>query len=230
MVRHPVHRDLEPRERHASGLLPARFLTGANCKVDNESVGYEHTKFFLVGLVVGIGTLVADPNEGFSLQVGAPAPAIAADDVIAGIVNGGFESDYAGWTRSGNQQISPRASEGVKAVQFNSGQTTPTGVLTQSFATTPGQSYTLGMDVGADWGTPSTQQRLQVTLQGVSTLLSRTVVVFGTGNSSSNNISTNFTFVADSASTTLTFRDVSSTGLNVDLLLDQCAGYRCPAR
>ena len=136
------------------------------------------------------------------------------------LINGGFESDYTGWARWGNQQISSRASEGVKAVQFNSGQTSPDGVLTQGFATTPGQGYTIAMNVGADWGTPSTQQRLQITLQGSSTLLSETVVVFGTGNSSSKYISTNFTFVADSTSTTLTFRDVSTTGLNVDLLLD----------
>ena len=169
-------------------------------------------------------TVVVTLTEGDIYNVGSPSSAVVTiadnDAPSAGLANGGFESEYQGWSASGNQQISSRASEGVKAVQFNSGQTSPNGVLVQNFATTPGQSYSIAMDVGADWGTTKTQQRLQVTLQGVSTLLSETVVVFGTGNSSSKYISTNFTFVADSANTTLTFQDVSTTGLNVDLLLD----------
>jgi hypothetical protein len=136
------------------------------------------------------------------------------------LVNGSFESDYTGWTATGNQVISGRASKGSKAVQFNSGQTTPNGVLTQSFATTPGQSYTLAFDVGADWGSPSTAQSLRVTMSGNSTLLQKTVTVYGPGDSSSKYISTNFTFVADSGNTTLAFQDVSPTGLNIDLLLD----------
>ena len=37
----------------------------------------------------------------------------------------------------------------MKAVAFNGGQQTPNGVLSQSFATTVGQDYTLTFDVGA---------------------------------------------------------------------------------
>jgi len=74
--------------------------------------------------------------------------------------------------------------------------------------------------VGADWGSPSTAQSLRVTMSGNSTLLQKTVTVYGPGDSSSKYTSTNFTFVADSGNTTLTFQDVSPTGLNFDLLLD----------
>jgi alpha-glucosidase (family GH31 glycosyl hydrolase) len=138
----------------------------------------------------------------------------------SGFANGSFESGYTGWTATGNQQISPRASQGTSAVQFNPGQMVPNGVLSQTFATTSGQTYGLSFDVGADWGTPTTPQSLQVTVSGNSLLLSKTVTVYGPGNSSSLYVSTNFTFTADAAATTLTFQDVSSTGMNIDLLLD----------
>jgi hypothetical protein len=105
-------------------------------------------------------------------------------------------------------------------VQFNPGQLTPNGVLAQTFATTVGQTYKVAFDIGADWGTPSTAQSLQTTVTGNSTLFSQIVTVFGTGDSSSKYTSTNFTFLANSITTTLTFQDVSPTGLNVDLLLD----------
>jgi hypothetical protein len=134
--------------------------------------------------------------------------------------NGSFESGYTGWLASGNQQLSPRASQGIVAVQFNPGQTEPNGLLSQTFATIPGQTYALAFDVGTDWGTPNTPQSLEVTVSGNNTLLSETLTVYGTGNSSSAYLSTNYTFAADSTSTTLAFEDVSDTGLNIDLLLD----------
>jgi hypothetical protein len=152
-----------------------------------------------------------------------PTPAtrtVTVESPSATLVNGSFESGYSGWTVSGNQAIAPRASEGTNGVEFNIGQTSPNGVLAQSFATTPGQSYTLAFDVGADWGNSSTAQSLRATVTGSTTRLSQTVTVYGPGNSSSKYIPTNFTFVADSGTTTLTFQDVSPTGLNTDLLLD----------
>ena len=138
----------------------------------------------------------------------------------SGFINGSFESGYSGWTGSGNQVISSRASQGSNAIQFNSGQTVPNGVLSQTFATTSGQTYALSFDVGADGGTPATAQSLQVTVVGNSAVLNKRVTVFGPGDSSSLYLSTNFIFTADAAATTLTFTDVSATGLNIDLLLD----------
>jgi hypothetical protein len=156
-------------------------------------------------------------NSGGSVTSTVASLTVLSSTILA---NGSFESGYASWTATGNQEINLRASDGVSSVQFNPGQTTPNGVLSQSFNTAPGQTYQLAFDIGADWGTPSTAQSLQVNVSGNGSLLSRSVTVFAPGDGSSRYIPTNFTFVANSTSTTLSFQDISPTGLNVDLLLD----------
>ena len=59
--------------------------------------------------------------------------------------NGGFESGYSGWTATGNQNVASSApyapSEGTNLVAFNGGNSAPNAALSQTFATTPGQSY-----------------------------------------------------------------------------------------
>src|SRR5690242_16522354 len=67
------------------------------------------------------------------------------------IQNGSFENDYTGWTASGNQGIvasdpNHPASNGVKVVVLNPNDQLPTAVLSQTFATTPGQRYELAFD------------------------------------------------------------------------------------
>ena len=161
-----------------------------------------------------------------SNSAGPVTSSVAVLTVISSgvLANGSFELGFTGWTTNGGNVIwltyVPRVTDGTNAVEFNAGQTTPNGVLAQSFVTTPGQTYQLAFDEGAIGGTPSTPQSLQVTVSGSGTLLSQTVTVYGTGSSSSAYTTTNFTFVANSAITTLSFQDVSSSGLNMDLLLD----------
>ena len=139
------------------------------------------------------------------------------------LTNGSFESGYTGWTHSGNQfSVSGggyQASNGTNLVAFNGGNQTPNGVLSQSFTTTSGQSYTLAFDVGV-LAYNLNQQRLQVTVQGGSLLLSQTVTVTGDGTGVSRWTPQSFTFVANSATTTLTFQDVSTATMALDLLLD----------
>jgi hypothetical protein len=144
--------------------------------------------------------------------------------VSGGLVNGGFESDYSGWTWSGNQQIRPNsslyvASEGVKHVGFNGGNSTPDGVLSQTFATTPSQAYRLEFDAGVLAFNFNTQS-LRVSATGSSSLLSQVVTVTGGGGGGTRWFPLSFTFVADSNSTTLTFRDQSGSTNSLDLLLD----------
>ena len=102
---------------------------------------------------------------------------------------------------------------------FNAAQNTPDGVLTQSFATTIGQTYVLSFDLGATAYQSTDEQRMQVTVQGDNVLLSQTASVFaqGTGTWYEHK---SFTFVADSLTTTLTFQDISPTSFDIDLLLD----------
>ncbi len=140
-----------------------------------------------------------------------------------GLVNGSFESGFTGWTTIGNQSIQSAApfvaTDGTKLVGFNGGNTTPNAVLSQTFATTPGQSYTLAFDAGVLFYTSSSQV-MNVTLNGSANLLARTLTLTGSGSGPIRWLPQNFTFTADSGSTTLTFRDQSTSTSAIDLILD----------
>lgn len=137
--------------------------------------------------------------------------------------NGSFELGYAGWTATGNQGIATPTSysppHGAKVLVFNWGQNTPNAVLSQSFTTIPGQAYTLKFDCGIVDFHPC-EQRLGVTVQGATALLTETVSMLGTFSSSVRWFPQSFAFTADGTTTTLTFKDLSANGLNIDLLLD----------
>lgn len=139
------------------------------------------------------------------------------------LANGSFESDLTSWTATGNQtviSISPYTpTHGQNLVVFNGGQTSPNGILTQRVTTTPGQTYTLNFDVGA-FAYNTNEQRLRVTVEGASTLVSQTVSVKGLGGGATKWVAKTYTFTADSEVTTLTFADVSTNTNSIDLLLD----------
>jgi hypothetical protein len=136
------------------------------------------------------------------------------------LVNGSFESYYAGWTHSGNQKITTKAvTDGTKAVAFNSGNTKPNGVLSQTFATIVGQTYVLSFDLEINSYKSTAQMGMQVTVQGDSTLLSQIVTLYGQGTGKWY-MPQSFNFVADGTSATLTFQDKSLATINIDLLLD----------
>ena len=123
------------------------------------------------------------------------------------------------WQSSGCIRSTVPSQRWHQLVAFNAGQKTPNGVLTQIFATTIGQTYTLSFDAGASSTSNQNEQRLQVRVQGNSTLLSQNVSVFAPGNGT-RYLPKSFSFVADSSTTTLTFQDVSTNTSNIDLLLD----------
>jgi Ig-like domain-containing protein/uncharacterized protein DUF642 len=138
--------------------------------------------------------------------------------------NGSFESNYTGWTATGNQGIVSGApfvaTNGTKAVVFNAGQQPPNGTLSQTFATTANQTYLLTFDAGAISSVNQAQQLLKVIVTGGnSTLLNQTVSVFAPGNGTQY-VPQTFSFVANSSTTTLMFQDISATSQNVDLMLD----------
>src|SRR5207249_11498148 len=74
-------------------------------------------------------------------------------------------------------------------------------------------------DLGTTAYQSTDEQRMQVTIQGNSVLVSQTASVFAQGTGTWYT-SQSFAFVADSATTTLKFQDVSPTTINIDLLLD----------
>ena len=148
------------------------------------------------------------------------------------IVNGSFESDYTGWTRAGNHLIQSAApytpTNGSKLLAFNAGQLSPNGVVSQSFATEPGATYQLNFDMGA-FGYNTNTQRLQLGVDGSSPLLAQTLSLAGIGNGKTRWVAQSFSFVANSSKTTLAFRDVSTTGNVIDLVLDNVRVTGAPA-
>jgi len=135
-------------------------------------------------------------------------------------VNGSFEQDYLGWNRTGNQDVvSGAASQGVKSARFNAAQKTPNALLTQTFATTAGKTYTLSFDYGVYSPVSLRQQRLQVTVQGQRVDLSQLITqsAFGSTTQYSPKV---FSFAADSTVTTLSFSDVSLITDSVDSFVD----------
>jgi hypothetical protein len=139
-----------------------------------------------------------------------------------GFQNGTFESDYSDWTASGHQRIatsdpSHPASNGSKVVVFNPGNDYPDAVLSQVFATTPGQRYGLAFDLGTVGAIAD--QWVRVTLEGDGVLLDRSLVVTGR-DAGAFYTPQHLSFVANSASTKLTFADVSNTYFVLDCLLD----------
>jgi large repetitive protein len=149
------------------------------------------------------------------------------------LTNGGFEqttgtdpnTSPAGWTVSGNHQVktSPPPREGSRLIALNTGNTTPNALLSQSFATTPGRPYTLQFDMGVQ-AFNNSQQRMRVSITGNGSLFSVLESLAGSG-TTSNAVTTwtskSYTFVANSTTTTLQFKDESIATAGIDLLLDK---------
>lgn len=139
------------------------------------------------------------------------------------LVNGSFEAGYQGWNASGNLSIQSSApyaaTDGSKLISFNDVNLTPNAAISQSFATIAGQTYSLKFDAGVlSYNTLS--QKMEVTVTGTGSLLSRDITILGAGGGTNRWLSHDFTFVADSASASLMFRDRSSYTKGLDLLLD----------
>src|SRR5712692_7110267 len=122
--------------------------------------------------------------------------------------NGSFETDYTGWTESGNQSIATNdsshpASDGSKVDVFSPGNTLPDVVLLQNFATTPGQRYGLAFDLGTVGAIAD--QRMEVILDGNGNLLDQILVVAGP-DAGPFYIPQHISFVANSVNTKLTFQ------------------------
>jgi glucose/arabinose dehydrogenase len=166
-----------------------------------------------------------DPSIGVTLDDDDSMTAIyLANNQV--LVNGSFEDDFTAWTVTGNAFVESTepymATDGAKLVSFNgnsTGDVPPTGVLSQAFATTPGTTYTLAYDIGVI-GTSSDEQKIEVTAEGTGNLLSQIESLFSDGTFISQWSAKSYTFVANSTTTTLTFRDISEFTDGVDVLLD----------
>ncbi len=159
-----------------------------------------------------------------SNTIGPVTSEVATVSIVTNtLVNGSFEAGYEGWKFRGNQSLEQSApyiaTDGVRLVAFNGINSTPNGVLEQTFATTPGRSYTLDFDAGV-LSYQTTSQVLKVAVNGTGTLLSRTLTLTGADGSIIRWFPLSFTFIANSSTSTLVFSDESAATNSVDLLLD----------
>ncbi|MCP5533008.1 MAG: immunoglobulin domain-containing protein [Akkermansiaceae bacterium] len=137
--------------------------------------------------------------------------------------NGSFEQGFDSWTVAGNVSLQQTglyvATNGNRLVAFNNGNSEPNGVLSRSFATTPGAEYDLAFDFGV-LAYNNSAQRLGVELAGIGNLASEAYPISRIGGANIRWETRTIRFAADSAVTTLTFRDLSSTTHALDLTLD----------
>jgi hypothetical protein len=150
------------------------------------------------------------------------------------ITNGNFENGASAWTISGHVNTAAfngnyfgggsNAINGTTMMAFNAGDSSPNGVLSQSFATTAGSTYTVSFDYGTNSGSQS------ITWGAYSATDAVLASKFITDTNPSGLLDTyTYTFVATGALTTLRFTDYAGNSTNsVDGLLDNVSVNAVP--
>ena len=164
--------------------------------------------------------------------------AVLCTSIAAGqnvIINGDFETGpfdtngtVSGWTVTGDvgNVSSVGSTSGSHAAAFSLGGDSEGNMLSQTFETVSGATYTLDFDAGVfgvrDEGPLSLQ--VQVFGAGMSTLLTETVVPPYNGDFSPASFNHyTYSFVADGIAATLTFTDFGTGNANADVALDTVA-------
>lgn len=157
------------------------------------------------------------------------------------VTNGSFESGATGWNSTETVGFAPisayinccgidgsayPAANGVAAAFFGWGQLTG-GTIFQDLSTVAGQTYTVNFSYGAISGNALQTMTVEAS-NGQSLLGSLSVGATGTTNQAALVSPFSFTFVANSASTTLLFRDTSATSINTDALVDNVSVTAVP--
>ena len=126
------------------------------------------------------------------------------------VANGDFSGGATGWSSSGNTTFNG------STLFFNDGDRTPNGVVTQTIATRPGQTYTLSYDALRGGSTAGTVSLDVSARDGASVLASQTV----SKNNTSGTTSHSLTFTATGYATTIRFADTSTSTINLDIGID----------
>lgn len=152
------------------------------------------------------------------------------------LTNGNFEtgpfdtaSTVSGWTVSGNGAIVDRSAQGnaggSHAAAFSAGGDFQGDILSQSFATVVGQTYVLDFYSGV-FGVPdsnATSQQLEPQVIGSGTLLDQVITPPVAGTFDPTLVvfqHYQFSFVANSTTTTLRFTDIGTGNSEADIMLD----------
>ena len=142
------------------------------------------------------------------------------------LTNPSFESGLSGWTVGGtagavDTDSALATTNGSTLAKFNSNNTPNDGTLSQTFTTINGATYSVTFDQGVlSFNTQSQIIQALLTNASGSVLASQNFTLRGVSNGNINWATRSLSFVANSTSTTLTFRDISTTGAGLDMLLD----------
>ncbi|RYD30742.1 MAG: hypothetical protein EOP85_23495, partial [Verrucomicrobiaceae bacterium] len=233
--------DSDPESNPLTAAINANPANGTVVLNPNGSFTYTPTAGYH-----GADSFTYHANDGNSDSNIVTVSITVTPTAVGTIVNGSFESGSPaalgtvdGWVMSATYPTPgapfghvPDANypatvpNGVRLLVFNGGGDLFTGSVSQQFATTPGQSYKLDLNVGVfSAGVSGKKQRLLVALAGNATLLTQTEEVTSTTGSAQLG-ARSYTFTADSAMTTLTLADASagvspgSARTGSDLLVD----------
>ena len=151
------------------------------------------------------------------------------------LVNADFETGpfvvmgtITGWTFGGNGKaadLSEGATSGTHGAALNAGGDFQGNVLSQSFATIPGQVYTVDFDAGI-FGQKTGTLQLRIQVRGNSTMLDQTVTPPAVGTYTPSLVvfqHYHYVFTADSSTTTLQFSDVGLGNAGADTVVDSVA-------
>jgi hypothetical protein len=145
------------------------------------------------------------------------------------LVNGGFESDFAGWTVVNNlggvtvESTAPYVPrEGSKLVAFNSVNSPNQGSISQIITTIPGRKYRVTFEAG-NLASNNQNQVIRVLVESSSnTLLDQSTLISSNSTTGGTHwpIDLQHEFTAIDTSATLTFVDASSVTNGLDRVLD----------
>jgi len=151
------------------------------------------------------------------------------EDPPVTLLGGGFENGLANWDTSGHVIVGASPSyapaQGSKLIAFNSGNSTPDGVVSQTVATVPGQTYRLDFKAG-NLAFNRQSQRLHVQVSSrfngiLQTPVLQVIEIAAPQNSGSTRwIPASYEFIPQGDAATITFSDVSTGTVSSDLLLD----------
>jgi len=137
------------------------------------------------------------------------------------ITNGSFEEGFGGWVVSGAADVvAYNSSDGTHSARFNGFDATPSGVLSQTFPTVPGERYALQFDFGVWGGGATAEQRVSVQVTGDGVRLSNVVTQLNGPAGPMTLVTHRLYFWADATNSTLTLRDVSLQTVSTDGHLD----------
>src|SRR5207244_444021 len=112
----------------------------------------------------------------------------------------------------------------IHSAAFNIGGDSQGNILSQSFSTINGQTYTLDFDTGIfGVANPGSTLLLNVQAQGTATLINETVVPPNANTFTASSVifhHHHFTFTADGNTTTLQFSDIGTGNPSADTVLD----------